>query len=111
MFALPTLGRYNHYLRTVYGNPLSGYKDQNLNLLTIRLPLPFINTTRIWRDFIFTDTVTTVGAANTLFARDLIVASIFINPAAEVFIRGVLSAFIYHFFAGIRQLLMDASGR
>ncbi len=87
-------------------------RPKNLNLLTIRLPIPAIISIlhRISGFILF------LLIPLMLWALDLSLSSpddfdnlhLFLSsPLMKFLIWGFLSAFIYHFFAGIRHLLMD----
>jgi len=99
---------------TVKGNIVVVIKQRpkNLNLLTIRLPIPAIISIlhRISGFILF------LLIPLMLWALDLSLSSpddfdnlhLFLSsPLMKFLIWGFLSAFIYHFFAGIRHLLMD----
>lgn len=87
-------------------------RPKNLNLLTIRLPIPAIVSIlhRISGFILF------LLIPLMLWALDLSLSSpddfdnlhLFLSsPLMKFFLWSFLAAFIYHFFAGIRHLLMD----
>jgi succinate dehydrogenase / fumarate reductase cytochrome b subunit len=86
----------------------------NLNLFTIRLPIPAIASIlhRISGLFLF------LAIPLILWGLSLSLASqqdfddihqMFTTPFSKFIIWGILSSFIYHFVAGIRHLLMDVN--
>jgi succinate dehydrogenase / fumarate reductase cytochrome b subunit len=87
-------------------------RPKNLNLLTIRFPLPAIVSIlhRISGVILFLLIPLMLWMLNLSLSssQDFDHLHLFLSsPLVKVFIWGFLSAFIYHFFAGIRHLLMD----
>jgi succinate dehydrogenase / fumarate reductase cytochrome b subunit len=87
-------------------------RPKNLNLLTIRLPLPAIVSIlhRISGVILFLLIPLLLWALSISLSspEDFDSLHQFLStPLMKFFIWGFLSAFIYHFFAGIRHLLMD----
>jgi succinate dehydrogenase / fumarate reductase cytochrome b subunit len=87
-------------------------RPKNLNLLTIRFPLPAIVSIlhRISGVILFLfiplmlwGLSLSLSSSQSFDDLHLFLSS----PVIKFFIWGLLSAFIYHFFAGIRHLLMD----
>lgn len=87
-------------------------RPKNLNLLTIRFPLPAIVSILHRISGVILFLMIPFG----LWALDLSLSSpedfdnlhqFLSSPLMKLIIWGLLSAFIYHFFAGIRHLLMD----
>lgn len=86
----------------------------NLNLLTIRFPIPAIVSIlhRISGVILFLFIPFALwGLQLSLQSQQSFdtVREFFIQPLVKFIIWGVLSAFLYHFVAGIRHLLMDFS--
>lgn len=87
-------------------------RPKNLNLLTIRLPIPAIVSIlhRISGFFLFLLIPLILWALSLSLSspEDFDNLSLFLtSPLMKFVIWCFLSAFIYHFFAGIRHLLMD----
>lgn len=85
----------------------------NLNLLTIRFPLPAIVSIlhRMSGIFLFLIIPFVLwGLNNSLSSQQDFddIHQYFTTPCVKFFIWCFLSAFIYHMIAGIRHLLMDA---
>lgn len=99
---------------TVKGNIVVVIKQRpkNLNLLTIRLPIPAIVSIlhRIsgFILFLFIPLILWALSLSLSSPDDFDVLHQFLSsPFMKLLVWGLLSAFIYHFFAGIRHLLMD----
>ncbi|MCD6038847.1 MAG: succinate dehydrogenase, cytochrome b556 subunit [Gammaproteobacteria bacterium] len=87
-------------------------RPKNLNLFTIQFPLPAIISIlhRISGVALFLFIPLVLGALKLSLssAQDFDDLHLFLSsPLMKLLIWGFLSAFIYHFFAGIRHLLMD----
>lgn len=91
---------------------MKNQRPVNLNLFTIRFPIPAIASIlhRISGILLF------LAIPLMLWGLQLSLASqsdfdslhdLFTTPLAKLMIWGLLSAFFYHFIAGIRHLLMD----
>ncbi len=99
---------------TVTGNIVVVIKQRpkNLNLLTIRFPIPAIVSIlhRISGVILFLLIPFMLWALNLSLSspNDFDNLHLFLSsPLMKLFLWSFLSAFIYHFFAGIRHLLMD----
>lgn len=92
--------------------PVKNQRPKNLNLFTIRLPLPAIVSIlhRISGIILFLLVPLALwGLENSLASQQQFLAlqHYLSTPFMKFFIWCFLAAFIYHFVAGIRHLLMD----
>jgi succinate dehydrogenase / fumarate reductase cytochrome b subunit len=84
----------------------------NLNIFTIRLPVPAIASIlhRISGIFLFLAIPAMLWGLHSSLASQQDFDSLhqsFSSPVAKFIIWGLLTSFFYHFVAGIRHLLMD----
>jgi succinate dehydrogenase / fumarate reductase cytochrome b subunit len=91
---------------------VSDQRPKNLNLLTIRLPIPALVSIlhRASGVILFLAIPLILWGLNISLTSQQDFDNIhqsFASPCAKFIIWCVLSAFIYHFVAGIRHLLMD----
>ena len=87
-------------------------RPKNLNLLTIHFPIPAIASIlhRISGLilFLFIPLMLWALSFSLSSSQDFdTLAQFFTTPLMKLIVWGVLAAFIYHFVAGIRHLLMD----
>ena len=91
---------------------MNNKRPVNLDITTIKLPLPAYTSIlhRISGVILF------IGLGFLLYGLELSLASdesfgslkgLLSAPLAKFIIRGILSALIYHFIAGVKHLLMD----
>jgi len=91
---------------------VNSIRPKNLNLFTIRLPLPALVSIlhRLSGFILFLIIPLVLWGLNLSLSSEQdfnTVHAFFTTPCAKFVIWCLLSAFIYHFIAGIRHLLMD----
>ena len=91
---------------------MKDHRPKNLNFLTIRMPVPAIVSIlhRISGFILFLLIPAFLWLLSTSLASqqdfDALHSTLRL-PVAKIIVWGILAAFIYHFIAGIRHLLMD----
>ncbi len=104
-------GAYQHFLRGIFLT-VNTQRPKNLNLFTIRFPLPAIVSIlhRVSGVILFLAIPLILwGLSLSLSSQQSFdeLQQFLTTPYMKLIIWSCLSAFIYHFFAGIRHLLMD----